>query len=290
MSKIVELTAMALKDHEPSDKDFENFFKAKWTKGQIKYEWNRVFRLYGLHEMKEVYIKTPPRFQDFEETLISEFKKNFKHTVYTNSEKYDKSTQYLNNMKRQIAYAARTAYRVVFVDCAAKVYPGLTNYYVVKYIRLRKLGLDITNPYQEICEIEQIPYKTYIKLRYIFGYEELEEYVVDHLGNKFESMSKMAAHYGRSAAYINSRLKEGYTLEQALTLPKYAKRPAPEGNAINKKQICDHKGISYSSFTAMCDAYGISLSVYRSRIARGLSVKDALTLECKKGKALPMAM
>ena len=41
--------------------------------------------------------------------------------------------------------------------------------------------------------------------------------VKDHLGNEFESKSKMYSHYGLSRQTAEARLKNGWSLEKTLT-------------------------------------------------------------------------
>lgn len=43
--------------------------------------------------------------------------------------------------------------------------------------------------------------------------------VTDHLGNTFKSKQVMAEYYGKSINVLNSRLKNGWDLEKALTTP-----------------------------------------------------------------------
>lgn len=45
----------------------------------------------------------------------------------------------------------------------------------------------------------------------------------------------------------------------------------------SEKKIYDHEGKEFPSITAMCDYYSISRNAYNHRIARGASLKDALT-------------
>ena len=43
-----------------------------------------------------------------------------------------------------------------------------------------------------------------------------------------------------------------------------------------KTKCKDHKGITYASITAMCDAYDVSPTLYLKRIERGWTVQEAL--------------
>ena len=45
---------------------------------------------------------------------------------------------------------------------------------------------------------------------------------------------------------------------------------------MNTKTPCtDHNGITYESITEMCDAFGVTPTLYLKRIERGWSVKEA---------------
>ena len=47
---------------------------------------------------------------------------------------------------------------------------------------------------------------------------------VDHEGNSFESMIQMACHWRITVKLLEMRLYCRYTLEQALTMPRYERR------------------------------------------------------------------
>lgn len=50
----------------------------------------------------------------------------------------------------------------------------------------------------------------------------------------------------------------------------------PEEVVSSRYAVKDHKGKEYPSQAAMCKAYGISPSTFRSRISKGVSVEEAL--------------
>ncbi len=43
------------------------------------------------------------------------------------------------------------------------------------------------------------------------------------------------------------------------------------------RPISDHNGVVYTSQTALCDAYGITVSMYRNRVASGWPLEKILT-------------
>lgn len=65
-------------------------------------------------------------------------------------------------------------------------------------------------------------------------------------------------------------MKAGWTLERALTEPEHSILPAE-----------DHMGTVYPSTRKMCKKYRISQDLFRHRIRKGMSLKDALTTPAK---------
>lgn len=114
----------------------------------------------------------------------------------------------------------------------------------------------------------------------------------DHTGQTFSSIAEMcSAWHVRYSAYT-SRIAKGWTIEEALTRPvlkqkpedKTAKPNAPQKKAASVRRsahidrtITDHTGQTFSSLTAMCEAWGISKSAYDYRIKRGWSIERSLT-------------
>ena len=56
-------------------------------------------------------------------------------------------------------------------------------------------------------------------------------------------------------------------------------------NSKRVKKATDHLGKEYETEKAMCEAYGVSLFLYRSRIRYGISQKEALTIPAGELKA-----
>lgn len=87
----------------------------------------------------------------------------------------------------------------------------------------------------------------------------------DHLGNEYDSVQEMCAHYGILCKTYENRIYRGYSQERALT------------EALNVRPVTDHLGNEYNSVKAMCDHYGITVPAYYGRRKGGASLEDALT-------------
>lgn len=101
--------------------------------------------------------------------------------------------------------------------------------------------------------------------------------VKDFNGKVFPSHTAMLEFYNIPSGTFNSRMRSGYSLKDALTLPQI-KNP-------NKIKCEDHKGQVFSSLNAMADFYGIAPQTLNSRLKKGLSIKDALTKPIQGKKA-----
>lgn len=95
---------------------------------------------------------------------------------------------------------------------------------------------------------------------------------VDHKGNTYNSLEEMCDFYGISTATYKNRLKDGLTVEEALTKAKYSG---------TKKPIQDHLGNEYDSLKALCSAYGIKECTFIRRKNLGWSLEEILD---KKGR------
>lgn len=94
----------------------------------------------------------------------------------------------------------------------------------------------------------------------------------DHLGNKYNSTEAMCLHYNISTTLFRSRIKRGWTIKKALTLPTDTHVNTHEGKVV------DHNGNKYKSVNDMCRHYGISTATYYSRLSKGYSSEESLTL------------
>lgn len=94
---------------------------------------------------------------------------------------------------------------------------------------------------------------------------------VDHTGREFESRKAMCEYWGISDSTFISRMDSGkFTLEEALTSKLRSNQKETE--------VIDHKGVKYKSFAEMCRAYNVGVSFVKSRLGRGMALKDALEI------------
>ena len=84
----------------------------------------------------------------------------------------------------------------------------------------------------------------------------------------------MAKAWGIPSAIYYERKHYGWSVERILTTPA-------QGWKIKCK---DHLGNEYESITAMAEHYELPDTTVRARIARGLSLEDALTRPLRKQK------
>lgn len=98
----------------------------------------------------------------------------------------------------------------------------------------------------------------------------------DHLGKEYDSIKEMCKAYGISSSAYRRRRAKGWSLADALEKPVETKSCGGRGACISKK-CTDHLGKEYNSITGMCEAYGITIGLYRNRIMAGWSLEDTLT-------------
>lgn len=94
---------------------------------------------------------------------------------------------------------------------------------------------------------------------------------IDHKGRTFESFEQLARNYAMCPDTLKHRLKNGLSLEQALTTP------ARRGQHVACK---DFLGTTFYTFTDMCKNWGVNYTTFISRLNRGLSIEECL----KKGR------
>lgn len=92
----------------------------------------------------------------------------------------------------------------------------------------------------------------------------------DHLGNEYESLGEMCRAYGIIRQTYRKRINYGWSIKDALT---------KKVKASKRMAYTDHLGNEYATLSVMCDAYGVTRTLFASKIRRGWSVKDALTLD-----------
>lgn len=89
----------------------------------------------------------------------------------------------------------------------------------------------------------------------------------DHLGQKFDQLEDMCRQHNISVAAFNYRLQQGYSVEDALTLPLNHGKTVVVGDKV------------YSSISSACKDNNIDPQTYTYRLQQGLSVEDALSPE-----------
>lgn len=96
-------------------------------------------------------------------------------------------------------------------------------------------------------------------------------------GKKFKRKEDMYRSLGLTRAAYSSRIRHGWNKTEALSVSNlHGKRIH---NCYHKKgKAVTFKGQTYRSITEMCKKYGISIGAYYTRIRRGWSIEDALTI------------
>ena len=93
--------------------------------------------------------------------------------------------------------------------------------------------------------------------------------IADHLGKEYKSLSAMCNTYGVKISTFKSRIRRGWKLKDALTIPADIKNQ-------NRKAL-DHFGVSYRNGAGMCHSYGINQSTFYTRISANWGLEQALT-------------
>lgn len=106
-----------------------------------------------------------------------------------------------------------------------------------------------------------------------------QEEIVDHLGNKYETMQEMASKYPcKTPDTYRSRINAGMSVEKALMTP-ITKR------VYKKSRECfDHLGNKYETLKSMCKHYGIEPNTYKARRKKGVPIEEALTTPVERAK------
>lgn len=98
--------------------------------------------------------------------------------------------------------------------------------------------------------------------------------ILDHLGHEFSSCREMFDFWDVSSMTFWVRIKNGWSLEKALT-----SRKSNMGKQ-NSKVCYDHLGNMYPSKKAMCEHWGIPYDNYCARIRLGWSLEKSLSPLC----------
>lgn len=113
---------------------------------------------------------------------------------------------------------------------------------------------------------------------------------VDHLGVRYETLSDMARAWKINFFTLRMRLVEKkWDVEKALTQPtqnsgkkspeyKTKEQRAEEHKKYFESLVCkDHEGVEYPSITAMCAAWGVRMSTFLTRKAKGYPLELCLS-------------
>ena len=92
--------------------------------------------------------------------------------------------------------------------------------------------------------------------------------VTDHTGETHPSIRAMAREHGVSYSVYKRRVKDGWSVEKALTKPVLHSERHP---------VTDHTGKSYDSLAAMARAYGLTHGTLSARLRNGWDLERALT-------------
>lgn len=141
-------------------------------------------------------------------------------------------------------------------------------------------GRDFYNV-KEICDFYNISETTY-KTRHDYGWNieriiheplhHTEKERIDFNGIVYETQQAMFDAYGISRQTFYRRINAGYSLEEALTMPKKHSGTRPR---------IDHKGNRHRSFKAMCEWWGINKDTCLDRLEKGWSLCEALEIPLK---------
>lgn len=101
----------------------------------------------------------------------------------------------------------------------------------------------------------------------------------DHEGIEYQSQAERAKAYGKSQVTVDTRLKRGWTLEEALTL-----KSGEKTLRFRKGCTCqDHLGKTYKSEKERAKAYGKEPSTVKYRLDNGWTLRAALSIPSKFG-------
>lgn len=98
-------------------------------------------------------------------------------------------------------------------------------------------------------------------------------FVTDPLGNKYKTYSKMAEAYGIDYHLFMNRLKNGWSLERALS----SEKTSNINNSRNSKECVDHLGNVFSTQTKMVEYHGVRQPTFLKRLSLGWTLEEALT-------------
>ena len=105
-----------------------------------------------------------------------------------------------------------------------------------------------------------------------------EDKRTDHLGNVYSSIKEMANHYGLALDTYQRRIKNGWSIEKALT--------EPIDTTKHGKSETDHLGNRFDTIKDMCNHYNITVSAFLIRRKKGYSLEYCLTHQQKNHRII----
>ena len=137
---------------------------------------------------------------------------------------------------------------------------------------------------KEMCKFHNIDYKMYFARTRNMGWSVeraltescRDDSIYDFNGRKFKNVTEMCEFYKISATCYKKRIKNGWSVKDALTIAS-GKRNHKIYHKGASKQSTDHLGNDYISFVDMCNHYDISANTVYARLKKGWILEDALT-------------
>ena len=136
------------------------------------------------------------------------------------------------------------------------------------------------NNINDMCKYWHISTSTYYNLRAkntplkdILDPERKYKYI-DKDGNKFITKQDLAKFYNISLKTLDTNLKKGLSLDDAIIASKIAKQP----------KWTDHNGNTFNSMQEMADFWGIKTPTLSKRLRDGLTIEKALEPVCREIK------
>lgn len=110
------------------------------------------------------------------------------------------------------------------------------------------------------------------------------KFAVDHLGNEYKNKRLMAYAYGITYSNFTNRIRRGFSIEEALTVPVQERNFDYVGKGI------DYQGVHYETFTDLCEVHNRNIKSFSNQLHKGGSVEKALKGHSKKSHVGETAM
>lgn len=130
---------------------------------------------------------------------------------------------------------------------------------------------------KEYCRKKGIKYTTFL-MRKTGGYNARKP-VFDHLGKQWQSKRAMYDHYGVHSSYEYAYKGLGLSCGEIIQIALAKKTD-------KTKQIVDHEGNIFSSYTEVCRHWHLRYTTFISRIRHNWDIKDAILKPPRKGRVM----